>query len=406
MKKIITLAAGLCAVALGASAQTDLVKSVERTLKSDPSAYPKQVALLAPAFENPETAESAYTYFVPGKGAFDFYDNQSVLVQMGRQIDKKAVGHALAEGYAYFMKALPLDSVADAKGKIKTKYSKDIVKTLVGHHADFNQAALMLWEVEDYNGAVESWNLYLTLPQNPDLVKGGMKAPADTLAAQITYNMGVGASLANDNEKALANYLKAINMGYTEKNAFDYAISAASQLNDLEKMSEVAQMAYPLYGSEDNRYIGYIINNLVDKKEFAQANSLIDNYIANDPGNSQLYFVKGVICSNENKTDEMMASYKKALELNPDNALALLQYGYQLYNQAATIDQEEGGGLSSAEYKAFRDSKVDPLYREAAIYLEKALNHDETKSDARMTLRSLYYNLKDNANYERIENLD
>ena len=35
-----------------------------------------------------------------------------------------------------------------------------------------------------------------------------------------------------------------------------------------------------------------MVNNLIDKKQFAEADALIDKYIAADPNNAQLYFVK------------------------------------------------------------------------------------------------------------------
>lgn len=401
MKKISIL--GLCLLTLAtASAQKQIVKEVERELKANAATYPDQMKKLAPAFTNNESATDAYTWFVAGKGAYDYYDQQSVFAQMGKDVNKKQIGTAIIEGFDYFSKALPLDTVVDAKGKVKTKYSKDIIKQVANHYNDFNNAALFLWEAEDYPGAVRAWELYTSLPNNPVFAKS-IKAPADTLVAEIMYNMGIGNSLAQDNQAALKNFKDAIAHGYTKKNAYDYAIAAASQLQLPQEMADIAEQAYALYGNEDTRYIGFMVNNLIDKKEYAKADALIDKYIADSPNNAQLYFVKGVLCDSEGKMDAAQEQFKKAIELDPQNANALMQYGYKVYQKACDLDQAEGGGMSNAEYNAFRAERVDPMLKEAAGYLEKAYQLDDTISDARQVLRSIYYNLNDEENLKRVE---
>ena len=145
MKK--TTLFSLCMIAsLGATAQTALVKEVERNLKTKPSDYPAQISKLEAAFTNEETKNDAYPYFVAGKGGFDFFDNLQVLEAAGQNVDHKAMGHAVIDGYNYLIKALQNDTVVDAKGKVKTKYSKDIIKLIKNHYNDFNNAAVYMWQ--------------------------------------------------------------------------------------------------------------------------------------------------------------------------------------------------------------------------------------------------------------------
>ncbi|MCM1071687.1 MAG: tetratricopeptide repeat protein [[Clostridium] fimetarium] len=402
MKKISFLGISLTC-ALTAFGQMQVVKDAERAMKSAPEKYPQNIEALKPAFTNPETAEQAYTWFVAGKGAFDYFDNQQVVAQMGKEVDKKALGHSLIDGYGYFQKALPLDTVVDAKGKTKTKYSKDMVKMIVGHYNDFSNAALYLWEAEDYAGAVQAWDLFVENRANPVLVKAGLKAQPDSIYGEILFNMGIGNSLLQNNEGALKNFKDAISMGYQKKNAFDYAISAASAMNNAAEMAAIAEQAYPIYGAEDSRYIGYMINNYLDKKDFAAADAMIDKYLAADPNNAQLYFVKGVVLETENKLADAKAAYKKAMELDPKNAQALFRLGYSLYQEACAIDEQEGGGLNNEEYNKLRETRINPLFREAAGYIEKSYELDDQNSDARSVLRSIYYNLNDEANLKRVE---
>lgn len=405
MKKTAIL--GVCLLAFAAaSAQTSLVKEVERNMKSTPADYVKNLNSLKPAFTNPETAEAAYTYFVAGKGGYDFFDNAQVMIQMGKEADKKAAGQALVDAYGYMLKAMSLDSVPDAKGKVKPKYSKDALKSVVGHYNDFQNAAVLMWEAEDYPGAVNAWQLYVDAPNNPTLVQNGLAVQPDTIYGEILYNMGIGNSLAQNNEGALQNFKDAIARGYNKKNAYDYGISAASALGNSAAMAELAEMAYPLYGAEDDRYIGFMVNDLIKKEDYANAEALINKYLASEPNNSQLYFVKGVLLESENKTPEALAAYKKAIELDPKNAQAQFRAGYMVYQEALALDQNEGGKFTTnAEYNQFAETRIHPLLKEAAQYCEAALALDPDNSqDARNVLRSIYYNLKDEDNLKRIEN--
>lgn len=404
MKKISIL--GLCLVAgLTASAQTSLVKEVERGMKSSIGDYPKLVEQLKPAMTNPETKDQAYTWFVAGKGGFDFFDNQQAMMQIGKDVNKKNIGQAIVDGYGYLITALPLDTVVNEKGKVKTKYSKDILKLISSHYADFNNAGVYLWEAQDYKGAYNAWELLFTIPQNPLLGENAPAAYPDSTLCDIAYNQALAAWQFEDFNAALKAFDKSIKYGYNKKNVYDYAISVAYQLQDNAKMAYYASLAYPLYGAEDSRYIGYMINDKIQNKQFDEAQAMLEKYIADDPDNGQLYYVLGVLYENKEDKATALQQYKKAVELDPNNAQAYLQLGRMTYVLAGQKD-EEANTLSTAEYNKAREEVIDPILREAASYLEKAYELDpENMHDALANLRSIYYNLNDAANLERVEKL-
>ena len=157
MKKHLALAAAVLLGSIALPAQMQTVKDAERAMKN--GAAPEEVMnIIAPAFQDPETAQLAQTYFIPGKAFFQSYDQLLGLKQFNKLPEGGTVAMAqyLLAGYGLFNEALPLDSVPDAKGKIKTKYSKEIINTIAGHFTDYNQAALDLWEARDFNGAYEA----------------------------------------------------------------------------------------------------------------------------------------------------------------------------------------------------------------------------------------------------------
>ncbi len=74
--------------------------------------------------ENPETQNDARTYYIAGKIEFDAFDN-ATKAKMINPDDASAKGTVMADeliqGYKYFMKALPLDSVPNEKGDVKNR---------------------------------------------------------------------------------------------------------------------------------------------------------------------------------------------------------------------------------------------------------------------------------------------
>ena len=404
MKKI-ALLSFCCAAALGAAAQTSLVKDVERQLKSNIEDYPNAANAIKPAFENAETKDSAEPYFLIGKGGMEFYDKKQGLKSIGQDVNEKEMGNAMIDAYKNLLIAIQKDTVVDAKGKTKTKRSKDIIKLVQSHYNDLSNAGVYLWGANDYNGAYEAWDLYTTIPFNPVLGANAPAAPADSTLADMNYNMGLAAWQAERLDDALAAFNKAMSLGYNKKNIYDYAIGVASQKNDEALMAEYAAQAFPLYGSEDDRYIGFMINDKLHNKKFAEAQSMLEQYIQSSPNNPQLYYVLGVVYDTQEMTDKATECYKKAIELNPENPQALMQYGRTIYNKAIT----EGDAivdLPTAEYNKVLEEKIFPIFREAATYLEKAYQLDDTLTGALPLLRNIYYNLKDDENLKRIEAIE
>ncbi len=404
MKKLAFL--GLCALAsVTAVAQTSLVKDIERQMKSNIEKYPELVKSLNEAFTNPETAESAYPYFVAGKGGYNYFDQLEGFKSIGKQVDDKAMGKAIIDSYDYMKKAIVNDSVRNDKGKVKTKYSKDIVKLILAHHYDYDKAARFLWGANDFNGAYECWDIFLKAPYDPVWGENAPVAPVDTVAAEIKYNQALAAWQAERLDDAITCFDTAYKMGYDKKQLFDYAISVSYAKQDHERMAYYAELAYPLYGNEDSRYIGYVINAKIKNEQYDEAHQLLDSYIQQAPNNGQLYYVRGILFDSQNNFEKACEDYRKAVELDPNNEQALLQLGRQLCNQAYAID-DEASKKSTDEYNRMRTEDINPLFQEAAIHLEKAYQiNPETTRDALNFLRNIYYNLNDAENLQRIENL-
>jgi len=405
--------AGLCLLAgLTASAQTSLVKEVERDLKGG-APYSQSIQKLQPAFSNPETKDQAYTYYVAGKGGFDNYDKAKIKLQLNQEMkddEKKEAGLGLMEGYEFFFKALPLDSLPNEKGKVKPKYSKDMIKLMVAGYGDLRDAGVLLFDTHDYVDAYKAWDLYTTqLPSNPTLLANKLQVDNDTIVAPIIFYQGVAALTIGENDPSKADEYnrKAIEKmkqaaaikDYKNIDVYRYGVEAARRANDSIAMLEIAQAGYEKYGTEDISFIGQLINERLAAKQYAQCYNMLNEAIAgcnNNEMKSQLNDVLGFVYEQEEKFPEAESAYRKAIELNGSAAKPYFDLGRILYNQALKLDETAD--------EATRASTVNPELLKAAEYFEKAyeINPDEMGQVPGILYR-LYYRLgagyEDKANY-------
>lgn len=414
MKKSVIL--GLCLLtATGLSAQMSLVKEVEGKTKGYNTNLTQARKDIAPALKNPESKDNAQTWFVAGNIEFGDYDDMFKKKAVGENPDPVKMGKALIDGYNYFMIAFPLDSVPevdkktgekkldkDGKVKVKTKYSKDMAKKLAENHNQYLTIGQTLWDVQDYAGAYEVWNIYTNMPFNKSLGEMVPPAPDNNALGQIYYFEGLAAWQAAKLDTALTSFDKAVELGYQEPALYDYAISVAAQKNDTPRVMAYAATANDLYGDSISKYLTIIINEKINEKEYESAQALLEKAIKLNPNNAEYYDVMGILYQSQNKLDEARKYIQKAVELAPEMPKANLDLGRVIYAQAIAID-ESASSLNQTEYNKVRDEKVDPMLKEAAPYLEKALNDDATTDDARRLLRSLYYSINDDENLKRIE---
>lgn len=400
MKKITILS--LCLVTgMSAMAQKNVVKEAERAMKAD-KPFTEVVTLITPAMSDPTTKESAQTYYIPGKAGFKQYDNMLAKRSLGT-LDEAGfleMSNALMGGYDYFLKAFPLDSLPDEKGKVKPKYSKDMVNVIAGHLNDFNNAAVDYWNAKDYKKAFDAWGVYMDVAQSPLYAKSLAVVPADTLLANYSFNRALAAWQSDDFASAIKEFQRAIKLGYNKKAVYDYGISVAIGGKDNDALLAFATAGNEKFGKEDPTYLNQIINYYLNTEKYAEALDYLNKGIAENPDAAQYYSLRGIIYDNQNEGGKAHADYEKALSLDPNNALALFYLGRNIALQA--------GGMQDAydkdDFDQYKKKTIDPMYRQAAEYLEKAYELDENnQTEVLKILDVLYYNLNDAEKMESVK---
>lgn len=392
MKKLAT--AGLCLMAiLSASAQKTVVKDAETAMKGG-KPYAEVLQIITPAFTNPETAKSAMTYYIPGKAGIKEYND--LLGKRQLQIKfpeggEYVMAKALVGAYDNYMQALPLDSLPDEKGRVKPKYSKEIINDLAGHYNDFTNIAVDFWNAKDYAGAYRAWEIYLDMPNNPIFAKS-IKAPADTMQSEIAYNQALAAWQADDYGKALGAFRRAKNMGYSKKGLYDYAIAVAQSAKDTDALIEFASAGNDLYGKEDIQYLNQIINYYLQTEKYDDAIAFLNQGIAENGGNAQYYALRGIIRDNQLKPEEARADYQAAYDIDNDNPLALFYLGRSIAAEAGKLADE----YTRADFDVYKANVLTPKYRQAIDLLEKAYTLDQAnRNEILKVLDIVYYQIDD-----------
>ncbi|MDE6197627.1 MAG: hypothetical protein K2F91_07160, partial [Muribaculaceae bacterium] len=252
------------------------------------------------------------------------------------------------------------------------------------------------YNAKDYDGAYKAWDIFCSLPEIPGVKKAlqsNKTLPADTIFGEIAFNQALAAWQGEKLENALNAFLKAKNFGYKKKPLFDYAISVATQLNKQDVILALAEEALPLYGKEDPMYMGQVVNYYLQNKQLDKAFNVINKAIELEPNNAQYYVIQGVLYENSDNKPAAKAAYEKAMTMDPKNAQAVYNYGRQICEEAYALS--DAAPTKQDEYTEYFNSKIKPLFVQAAEILENAYNLDPDNGDVLKYLENVYYNLND-----------
>ena len=407
MKRILTFYM-IGVLALAAGAQQRVVAEVKKTIDGMTLTVDNIKAAakkITPALTNDETKDKAETWFVAGNVQYRLYDKFMSNRAVGQKVDVKAMGHALIDGYGYYQQALKLDTILDTdkngrpkvdrktmRAKVKTKYSQDIVGRLSTKMSDYNKVGGELYNLKDWDGAYKAWEIYCTLAQR----QGG--AVPDTILGQTRYFQGIALWQQNEYRGAADLFAAARALGYTKKEAFDYALVCLSALKDDAGIVETAADAYKTFGTADLHYIRILINNHINKKEFSQANDLLDRAIEANEADAELHNLKGLVVEQQEGLEAALPHFERCVALAPDNAQAQFNVGRYYYNQAMAVT-EAHPNLSRKEF----GKQVTPLYREAMPYFERALEQEPDNDEVKNALRNIYYRLGEGRKLEALD---
>lgn len=402
MNRFLTLALCMAAIGTASAQKANVDQAAKLSGKTDQLNQARN--LIKQAMENPETQNDARTYYVAGKIEFDAFDN-ATKAKMINPNDASAQGTAMADellqGYKYFLKALPLDSLPDEKGKIKPKFSKDMIGKIGGHANDFFSAGADYFNNKDYYPqAYEAFMIYGDLPQSGMLGKMADLIDPSQIATSF-FNAGLSAYSGNAVEESANAFRKARLAGYEQPECYIYEIACwqsiaqkdESRMNEAQsKILDVAKAGHEKFGLEQPIFINNMINSIVTDGKIDEALAKLNEVIAQNPENANLYGLRGYVYDRAEKDAESEADYRKAASL-PDVDFETLKNASKKIFRLGTIKWNELEG-SSPETTAARQNIKTNYFESAKQIAEKAQAMQPDDSDIQNVLESINYALE------------
>lgn len=404
MKNLFVIA--LCAAAISpAMAQKQVVDNAAK-LSGKFDKLEEARGLINQAMSNPETANDARTYFVAGELEFDAFDNgikARMINPEAPAADPLAMGTEILKGYEWYLKALPLDSIPDAKGKVNPKYSKKIISKIAGHASDFFNAGGTFYNAKKvYPEAYTAFMIYGDMPDMEFLGKNAPQLPANDRATSY-YNAGLSAYFGNELVKAANAFRKARTIGYEdpEGQVYVYEIACWQHLaqNDSTMVEpakvaiiDVARAGYEKFGVEKPLFLNNLVNYMVSDGQFGQAIAMIDEQIAANPDNAGLYGLRGFVYDRKGDDNSAIDDYRKAAELPTVDFETLKNAAKKIYRTGAEKWNLIEGNSKDAQ-AARQDVKVN--YFEAAKKItDKARQMNPNDPDLDYVIENIDYALE------------
>lgn len=230
--------------------------------------------------------------------------------------------------------------------------------------------------------------------------------------SNAVYNAALSAQKSQNYDKAIQYYQKAIDIKYGGAtdgpslygmlaDCYDKKSDKQNYINSIQK----GRQAYP----NDKDLIVSELNYFIETGKYKEAVTNLELAMSKEPNNEIFPFNIGVIYDNlanpgEGKPapsdkefnefiEKAEASYKKAIELNPNYFDALYNIGALYFNRAVKQSEIVNNIKDNAKFK-IESAKVDEIFKKSLPYLEKGeeirTNDITTYKNLISTLQKLY----------------
>jgi len=347
---------------------------------------------IKPALTDSTTKNLAETWYVAG--LIGSKENEKWYKQevLGQTFDKDVKGQAILESIPYFLKALTLDSVPDKKGKIKTKFSKEIKDIIKDYYITpqnlYEYAAYLFDTKKDYAAAHKVFDVYLSIPKMP-FIKNEIKI--DTNYVKIQYYSAAAASQADMNDDAIKIYEDIKDKGFEEKVIYQLLYQEYFTKKDTVNYVRVLNGGYTKFPNEP-WFLQNLINYYIFSGQVPEAMKYLNAAIDRDPKNAEYQLIKGKLSDQIGNAVDARAAFDKAIELNPKLAEGYSEVGRLLYNKAVAMFDDANNIKDIKLYNAAK-KKAEVALGEAIPFYKKASELDPNEIEYKKNLKTIYYRL-------------
>lgn len=392
MKKRIILVALSVLMAMPLFAQEKVAKQVERMVKRDNANLVEARQLMEPVLKNPETAESAYAWYVAGLVEEKAVEKGYLALQLGQQVDEQEFYKNLDAMITFYEKAALLDNQPNDKGRVRPKYTKKISESVSTYYPLLVNAGSAALDAQDFVNAHAYFGKYGQVKTWP-IFEGTHVAEQDSMSMQIAFFDAYSASQIEGNEQgAIQAYERIKNMPYRQNDI--YQLLSVSYLNVGDTVQYVKTLEEGAKLFPDEQYFLFnMINMYLRQGENDKAVAYLNQALEKEPRNEQLYLVLATVYEqgyqDVAKAEEL---FKKALEINPEYGDAVIGLGRVYYNQAVQIKSDANAITDATQYN-IEENKAEELFKKALPFFERAVEIEPDNSEYQVALMGIYYNL-------------
>jgi tetratricopeptide (TPR) repeat protein len=399
MKKIILSMMLVLSVTSMFAQRSNVSKAKNKVLMETPDFKGAREAILT-ALNEPTTKDLASTWHVAG--LIGYKENESLFAKqvLGQTIDPMVKGKAITESYNYFLKAYDLDQLPNEKGRVKPKFTKDIKAKIKEYYTNQNNLVAYgaaLFDMKNFEETIKIFDIYLSIPELPFM---NNELKPDSNFYMIKYYNAIASSNAGMSDKSIALYESLKNDGYKELIIHQLLYEEYKKINDTVNFVKTLQDGFTKF-PEEAWFLQNLINYYIYNNQTKEALAYLNNAIAKEPNLAQYHYVKGNLDESLGNFDDALKAFEKAYQL--DSTLADAQAGLgRLYYNKAVIMTEEANDIKDNKLAVVARKKADDVFRQSIPYFKKAAEINPEEIEYKKTLRSLYYRLQMDDDYNAI----
>lgn len=400
MKKVILSLFLVLSVTLSFAQKKNVSKAKNLTLMENPDFAAARAAIL-PALTDSTTMNDAATWHVAGTIGYKENDAFFQKMVLGQKVDQAQKGKALMESYNYFLKAYALDSLPNEKGKVKPRFTNDVkakIKEYFSSQANFVGYGAHLFEVKDYAGAVDVFETYLNVPSLP--IMKGEKFTVDSTYKMIKYYTAIACTNGKLNDKAIFWYEDLKDDDYEALTVHQLLYEEYKNKQDTAKFVQTLKDGFEKFPAEP-WFLQNLINYYIFSNKTDDAMAYLTKAIERQPNTAQYHFVLGNLEESRGNTEKARVAFDQALKLDSTLADAWAGIGRIYFNKAVKMADDANNIKENKAYLAAK-KKADNVFIESIPYFQKASLINPEELEYKRTLRTLYYRLKMDKEYDAV----
>ena len=417
MKKLFSITAMLLIATMCFSQKANVSKANKLSNAMENPDFDTAIDLIEQALKDETTKNDPNTWAVAANvySRIINYEYEKPLLGTG-STDRERQQESAYRAYDYYLKAVELEAIPDAKGKVGTKHTKKAAQDLAWF---FNSGWLVNYgasegQVGNYATAIKAFEKHLSIPDLPFVAtfvkeKPPKKENNDSLYWNVKYYEAIYTQLMADDTQdevkkeeitnlAIQKYEAIKDKGYEENKIYQYLYNLYDVRNDTVNMLRILDEGIVRLPKEFF-YLGMKINFLLDNGQEQEAIEYLQTAIERDPANGQYHNVMGNVYTILGKRVEAMKSYEQALALEPENAIFWTSKGEAIYSEAQEIEM-----ASITSNQAALAATAKAKFKDAEDCFLKALELDEKNYEALIKLKRYYFKIYDMKKHDEIDN--